>query len=133
MSDDLRAELRHVFEQWFESIPARDASFVDRSMDPGFRGIDADGVLRDFAAYKALYDALPPGCAVEHDIQEFDVRALGEGAAAMVTGRYRARIELGGAVLVDKAVHFVSVWERAPDGWKGLLHQVTALPAGGAS
>lgn len=53
MSDDLRAELRHVFEQWFESIPAKDASFVDRSMDPGFRGIDADGVLRDFAAYKA--------------------------------------------------------------------------------
>ncbi|WP_434425500.1 nuclear transport factor 2 family protein [Nannocystis pusilla] len=129
MIADLSAELRDAYDLWFASIPAKDASFVDRRMDPALELVNPDGTRLDAAGYKAMYDALPAGATVEYRIQEFNVRPLAGDAVALVTGRYHGRIGRDGAVLSDKQVRFTSVWERRDAGWILLLHHLTSCAA----
>ncbi len=124
------SQLRELYDQWFASIPAKDASFVDRHMHPELRMILPDGTQLDASAYKQMYAALPPGSRFDYRISEFVVRPLGAGAAALITGVYHSHIQHEGVSISDKAVRFISVWESAPSGWRLLVHQLTALPSG---
>lgn len=127
---DPTAELRDIYDRWFASVAAKDASFVDHNMHPAVQLIHHDGTRLDSAAYKAMYTALPAGSRVEYRIDEFAVRPLGTGAAALITGVYYGHIESEGTVLSDKTVRFTSVWERDQGRWLLLVHQLTTLPAG---
>jgi ketosteroid isomerase-like protein len=129
MNTDPTAELHDLYERWFASIPAKDASFVDRHMHPTLQMIGPDGVRLDTAGYKAMYAMLPAGSTVEHRFSEFVVRRLGD-AAVMVTGVYHGRVEYEGTVLNEKLVRFISVWEHDQDRWFLLVHQLTAVGPG---
>jgi ketosteroid isomerase-like protein len=127
MSADPTFELRDLYDRWFASISAKDASFVERQMDGALQIILPDGVRLDAAGYKAMYDALPAGSHAQYRIDEFVVRPLGAGAAALITGTYHGRIEYQGTVMSDKSVRFTSVWERQQDRWTLLVHHIGAM------
>ncbi|MDC0721655.1 nuclear transport factor 2 family protein [Nannocystis bainbridge] len=143
MSLDPAAELRQLFDLWFHAIDERDVSFVDRHFHAEFHDIDFDAVVRasqgrlfqdsrievpDRSVYRAMFAALPPGTTGDHDVRAFDVRPLGEGSSALVTGVYYARLEIPGVPKIEKTLRFLSVWEQSLAGWKLLAHQTVALP-----
>lgn len=128
MASEITGELRAMFDQWFASIGARDGSFVERALLPDFKCVDPEGRVIDRPAYRAMYDALPADATLDYVMHEFEVRPLGAGDAACVSGWYRGRIIREGAVISDKNVRFLGVWERTPAGWRGVYHQTTSRP-----
>lgn len=65
-----------------------------------------------------------------YGLDDMEITVLGSGRAAVVTGRFHARMQSLNALRHFRG-RYVRVWTLQPDGWRNTLHQSTEIrPAG---
>lgn len=126
--EQVKAELLDLYELWFKALDNIDTSFVDRWMAPEFQYVSFLGEVEGVELYKKSWSTILPGYKGVHDIKEFDVRLLGHGTVALVTGIYDARMAFVDGSIVEEYLKFVSVWERDAGAWRMHHHQTVRFP-----
>ncbi|MBQ5947027.1 nuclear transport factor 2 family protein [Massilia sp. ST3] len=67
-----------------------------------------------------------------YGVDDMEITLLGSGRAAVVTGRFHARMQVTDTVRQFRG-RYVRVWTLYPEGWRNTLHQSTEIrPAGTA-
>ena len=60
-----------------------------------------------------------------YGVEEMEIRVVGDGGTAIVTGTYRTvPVDQPGTTLRGR---YVRIWTRYPDGWRVALHQGTQI------
>lgn len=61
-----------------------------------------------------------------YDIDDVEIKLLGAGRAAVVTGRFQAQIR-GLNMSRQLRGRYVRIWSLQPEGWRNTLHQSTEI------
>lgn len=121
-TEEARAELSSLFEQWLTRIAGGDRSFFAETLDDDWVYTDIFGKVRgktDYIEYLET-DVLPD---VTGRLVELTPRLYGE--LALVTGLYEIEGRLADGTDVSSSSRFTGLWRWTPDGWRSLAHHAT--------
>lgn len=122
-TEQIDAELRKLYEDWFLAIPRQDHSFFERVLSDDWHYTNYFGEVRgkrEYLTYIAPVRAdVPPNRLVELVVRPFM-------PIVIVHGLYMVSDEFAPPAGPD--TRFTAVWERRDGKWKALAHHATTVP-----
>lgn len=113
-----------------QALVQRDIEVLRRLISGDYYHVESNGRVRTKTEFlQAL--ARDEYRIRNYGVEEMEIRLVGDGGTAIVTGTYRA-------VPVDQPAtslrgRYVRIWTRHPEGWRVALHQGTQIRPGSAT
>jgi ketosteroid isomerase-like protein len=121
--DELAAQLRQRYSEWWAALPAHDRETLDEILTDDWTYVDQYGTVRGKHEYIALVErAIQPG----HSTITIDLTARAVASVAIATGRYDVRGTIGGHD-VDIQLRYTSVWQQEDGKWRCCAQHTTEI------
>jgi len=124
------AGVREAERQRAQALIGRDIDALRRLISGDYYHVESNGRVRTKTEFlQAL--ARDEYRIRNYGVEEMEIRLVGDGGTAIVTGTYRS-------IAMDQPAtplrgRYVRIWTRHPDGWRVGLHQGTQIRPVGAN
>jgi hypothetical protein len=121
------AELRALYERWFEAVIERDVEHLSAQMDDRWVYTDSAGAVHT----KTDYLRAIAGASTDFELEFVSFRVLPVDPVAVVRAVWLTRaVRLAPQATLVSTTNHTGVWHRAESRWQSLVHHVTTTTDG---